>query len=307
MSLTMKYLNQFVACHHHTFRDLSFEDKKFGHTFAFALTAQLESPTNGGVAATPPESEKLVPKVVIFFHGTGNDSIFPHLGLFQDLLNQRYTVISFDLPGHGATSTTLLLREGGLEFMERTVSYFQSLYKNALFFGIGYSLGGAFLLRYAALRGLFKGIALVATPHRLELTYKAGLYESLSFIVRDIYAHRQYYGLKGLFPAVGPLGRRNFPIRLGDRRPYWQVVSDIIRDCEVEKSLRFVSCRTLLIYGQWDTIAPPPPPIASALAGGSIDGSSEKNLISVVSHQTHYSLLFYRRLGAMIMESFRLC
>lgn len=304
MGPTEFYLNQFISRYHYIYRDLSFEDKKWGRTYAFSLESSVEY-----LSPDVLKDDKYPPRVVIFFHGTGNDSIFPHLGLFHELLRQNYKVVSFDLPGHGATSTTLLTKQGTIEFIQQVVARFRSLYQEALFFGIGYSLGGDYLIRHTALCGGFKALALVATPHDLELNFKAAIFESVSLMIKDLYAHRRYYGLGGLFPAVGPFGRRTFPIRLGDAGPYWKVVGGIIRDCALKESLDRVSIemlpsRTLLIYAQWDRIAPPMT-LADLLGDPFRDELSRKISAVVIPHQTHYSLLFYRHLASLIMDDFR--
>ena len=293
MDLTRSYLNRFVDGYGLRLEELTVEIPGYGRTFAFALEGH-----------TPRGMERPVPGV-IFFHGTGNDSIFPHLGLFYDLLQKGYRVMSFDLPGHGTQSTTVLSATGQFALVTGVVEH---LLKNLRdrnrslgpgpCWGIGYSLGGAYLAHLAALEPFFAGLVLVATPVTLKLGWQAAVCELLAPAMGDIYAHKHLYGWRGLFPAVGPFGRRHFPLRLAEQRVYWDVVRDVIEACQVEASLQKARVRTQLIYAQWDRIAHPQQGVHLASTSGLAE------FLSVIPHHTHYSLLFWRQLGDRVVEFF---
>lgn len=287
---TKKYLIKFVEKFEFIYKDMSIEDQELGRTFAFLL----EPPLQVG------QSQDRRLDVVLFLHGTGNDSIFPHLGLFHTLLSNNFAVMSFDLPGHGASSTTKILRHGCFNLVKRIVESLMAARTSSVghsnFFGFGYSLGGAYLARLAAEGFKFDGVFLTATPIYLELKTKDLLFEILSLGVADIYQNRCYYGLGGLFPAVGSYRRASFPIRLGERGPYWNVVKEVIASCEVEKSLGLVSCRTQLIYAQWDHIAP-------ISHGHRLSHIGQKqHQMMVIPKQTHYSVLFCRHLQQSLLH-----
>ncbi len=199
--------------------------------------------------------------LVVFAHGTGNDHIFTMQSLFERLLDEGYAIFSFDLPGHGEESSTLLSRES---FWSASHSLSESIkrenQKNLPLIALAYSLGGLFLLNVAHQASLnFQQIILLSVPIRVKISPSFLCQEALSFFSKAFYRQWQNYSWQEALPAFGPFRREDFPIRLDPsiKEDYPQFVGKLFEERPPHKLLASLTCPSLLVLGQRDKLAPP--------------------------------------------------
>ena len=81
-------------------------------------------------------------ETVVFAHATGNDNLFPQMPLFLNILKNGFNVLTFDLDGHGAQSTTILEKTNFWGSIDRAVEFLKREYDIKSFHLMGQSLGG---------------------------------------------------------------------------------------------------------------------------------------------------------------------
>ena len=85
---------------------------------------------------------------VAFFHGWGNDSIFPQMQLFLDLLKRDIEIFTFDLYGHGVYTSTIITDKNIGFFIGECTRHLRENNGLTSYHAVGYSLGGLLLLHY---------------------------------------------------------------------------------------------------------------------------------------------------------------
>lgn len=195
----------------------------------------------------------------VLFHGTGNDALFCWENLILDLLKTGRAVFSFDLPGHGQSSSTILNEAS----FARSASFLPQLLPRLLptlqeTEAIGYSLGALAALHQVAARTMpWRSLVLMALPERVELTSAFLVIEALSFLRRGWWHQLKRYGWDASFPAFGSVRRSRFPIRLDPdiRMSYPAFVGHLLKKTDVKEELRRISVPLLLLYGTRDSLA----------------------------------------------------
>jgi len=198
-------------------------------------------------------------RCTVLFHGTGNDALFCWENLILDLLKSGRAVFTFDLPGHGQRSQTILneasfARCGAFlpELLPRLLPGLQSIE------AIGYSLGALAALQLAAQGAIsWQSLVLMALPERVEMSAAFIWDEALSFFQKNWWQQFLRYGWDASFPAFGPVRRSRFPIRLDPaiRMSYPDFVGHLLDKVDVASVLRQLQIPTLLIYGSRDRLA----------------------------------------------------
>ncbi len=277
---SQSYLRHFIDTYQCSWRDLSFDLGKLGKTFAFSL-------------------EPKTPKGAIFFaHGTGNDGVFPQLQLFRDFLRVGWAVYSFDLPGHGFGSTTLLDSQPAVQVVRHAVKLACSQYQGLGIYGVGYSLGGAMLARAViGLSGL-AGVRYIATPISLRhLGLRAALGELPAVWQKEFYQQSFFYGNLGMIPPLGRFRRQRFPIRIPPAhypKHYIEHVADVVEQMDVPQAIKGSPLQNMFVYANNDLIVP--------LAQGKLLAQTcRQGQLWTVPKLTHYTLLFRTNLAAELI------
>jgi pimeloyl-ACP methyl ester carboxylesterase len=268
---SQSYLRHFVRAYPCTWRDLSFDLGNLGKTIAFSL-------------------EPVAPKGAIFFaHGTGNDGVFPQLQLFRDFLARGWAVYSFDLPGHGLGSTTLLDSQSAVQVVRHALQIACAHYQGLEIYAVGYSLGGALLARAVLGAPALAGVRYLATPTSLRhLGIRAAVGELPAIWQKEFYQQAAFYGPLGIIPPLGFYRRQSFPIRIsavGPAKHYISHVAEVVDQMAVLDAVKESSVPSLFVYGQNDFVVPLSQGQALALA------CPQAQLI-VLPGLTHYTLLF---------------
>jgi pimeloyl-ACP methyl ester carboxylesterase len=200
--------------------------------------------------------------VVVFVHGAGNDALYSFPGLIKQFLSRDYRVFTFDLDGHGRSSTSVLDPATLGEAVPAAVRHARIPGCDLPVHLLGISLGGALALHAAAVEPeSFASTAMVAAPLQVRLTSRAMLRELGPRSFQTLWRERGHSGMWGLVPAFGPVKRSIYPLRLGvppGRGPfgYVDVLNDALERLRLPERARDVSAPVLLAYGEADAIVP---------------------------------------------------
>jgi pimeloyl-ACP methyl ester carboxylesterase len=197
--------------------------------------------------------------VTILFHGTGNDALFCWEYLILDLLKTGRAVFTFDLPGHGQSSSTILseasFAQAGSFLSELLPKLLPTLKETE---AIGYSLGALAALQQVSEHLLpWRALVMMAVPERVELSAAFLVDEATSFFRKGWWRQLLGFGWDASFPAFGSVRRARFPIRLDPhiRMSYPAFVGEIFKIKNMKEELKKLSLPILLLYGTRDRLA----------------------------------------------------
>jgi len=195
----------------------------------------------------------------VLFHGTGNDALFGWENLILDLLQSGRAVLSFDLPGHGQNSSTLLsfesVLQGGDELFRSLVPHLPDV---TSWEAIGYSLGALIALDLALNEKMqWSRLVLIALPEEVSISPHFVLAESLSLCSAVFWQQLQSFGWSSALPAFGRFRRQRFPIRLQPSLSlsYPAFIAELFRQNTIEPRLHLLQVPTLFVYGSRDYLA----------------------------------------------------
>jgi pimeloyl-ACP methyl ester carboxylesterase len=195
----------------------------------------------------------------ILFHGTGNDALFCWENIILDLLKSGRAVFTFDLPGHGQDSSTILSEASFARcaaFLPRLLpELLPSLQETE---AIAYSLGALAALQQMTQSAMpWRSLVLMAIPERVHLTPAFLTIEALSFFKGCWWQQLKTHGWDASFPAFAWIRRSRFPIRMDPniRMSYPEFVGHLLKSIDVRAELMKLKIPTLLIYGTRDYLA----------------------------------------------------
>ncbi len=195
----------------------------------------------------------------VLFHGTGNDALFGWENLILDLLRSGRAVLSFDLPGHGQNSSTLLSFENALRGGDELVRWLVSqLPAVKSWEAIGYSLGALIALDLALNEKIpWSRLVLIALPKEVTLSAHFVLAECLSLCSKDFWQQLQSFGWSSALPAFGRFRRQRFPIRLQPSLAlsYPAFIAELFRRNALAPGLHLLQVPALFVYGARDYLA----------------------------------------------------
>jgi 3-oxoadipate enol-lactonase len=196
--------------------------------------------------------------IVIFLHGLGNDALFPNLNLFRYLLETGYNVVTADIDGHGknctsklSSSTIRTLVEGVIEQLDQLTVGRPRIHL------CGYSFGAVLMLDFAVHHPeRVQSLSLIGMPLYLQSSFLI-MTEILSPLSKSYLASLKDYGIIGIQPAIGPILRERYPVRLHEAEigSYLHVGAKIIEQINPLSKLELVTFPTLLINGGLDFVA----------------------------------------------------
>jgi len=197
---------------------------------------------------------------ILFVHGTGNEALYPQIGLFKRLLLRGFQVRAADLDGHGRRGTGTFDRAGVRGAVPHMLA--RATRNGAeIVHAIGESLGGALLLRALAddVPEAVVSATLISPPLRLHLDPAALAGEAVGLLGRRALRPRRHYGLLGSIPAFGPFRRSTFPVRMekGGGFGYLEEVQTLLQELDLVRTAPSVVQPALLIAGESDRVVPP--------------------------------------------------
>jgi pimeloyl-ACP methyl ester carboxylesterase len=197
--------------------------------------------------------------VTVLFHGTGNDALFTWEFLILELLRTGRAVLTFDLPGHGRSSSTFLNEES----FARAGAFLPALLRKLVptleeTEALGYSLGALAALQQVKDGSLpWQSLVMMAVPERVTITPAFLAREAISFGCKPWRQQLARFGWDASFPAFGPVRRARFPIRLDPdiRMTYPAFVAEVFKNKNMKEELKSLSVPILLLYGEQDSLA----------------------------------------------------
>lgn len=196
---------------------------------------------------------------ITFVHGTGDDALFPFAALLRRLVPCGIVANLFDLDGHGAQSSTL--------FDERTIASCvgDGWHQNPINLPhhvIGFSLGAALALQAVRSGDITPdSLILLAPPLQVDGEWTDLIPEIRSLSSSLFWNTEDGNSPLARLPALGPFGRKRFPIRLSQdisKRHYLERVKRAINRLNLNQT-RNLTTPTLVIYGENDRICKPMP------------------------------------------------
>ena len=197
--------------------------------------------------------------LMVFFHGTGNDRFFMMYDLFLSWLRQGKSILTFDLDGHGADSSTVFDEFSILSCFSDSMEFIQEQIHHKEIHLVGNSLGGLLIAHGALLHKYpISSIILIGVPSIISIDWKAMRNEISSPWEESYKSFRKRWGLRNALPAIGPFNRSRFPIRFSvpkDSMLYVDQVSRLSRRINLDSIISKI-VPILAIFGSKDQIAP---------------------------------------------------
>lgn len=201
--------------------------------------------------------------VVVLVHGAGNDALFSFARLVKLLLVERFEVFTFDLPGHGRSSTTTLDPGTIHEAVPTAVRASGATERGLPIHLIGVSFGGAIALAaLGRVPGWFTSSVIVAAPLHIGVSASTIAGELRLPLLRALWRERRHSGIWGSIPSFGPVKRGVYPLRLAvapgrGAFGYVEVLNEVIARLDLPGAAPAVEAPVLLVYGARDRIVPP--------------------------------------------------
>jgi alpha-beta hydrolase superfamily lysophospholipase len=205
---------------------------------------------------------------VLLAHATGNDALYPQVALARALVARGAEVFAFDLDGHGRASTSQLVADVGVATEQIGAAVQAAAGRGGAALPtwiVGTSLGGALTLAWAARAGAggpgakVAGIVLVAVPLGVAPRLALLAREARAAIDPAFWGMARDYGVVGMWPALGPVRRGAFPLRVAAQekeRDYLKLVPRLIAELELEQAAAAARSPMTLVYGTCDAVAP---------------------------------------------------
>jgi pimeloyl-ACP methyl ester carboxylesterase len=224
------------------------------------INASIDRPTGFSRALVLKQPSAANNRVLMFWHGLGNDLLFPQCGLFLHLLQNGWSIVSVDLDGHGQAASSRFQSDSIFSLPVDTIRYTRELFPaDASFYAAGYSIGAVLLLNACTHADLgLEHIFLIGMPW----CFPSGIdFVSEGFASMDprFWHSIPQYGLFGAIPAIGRFRRRSFPVRLPDvhsaNRNYLDIAQDIISNTPTKQNISKLRQPATLVRGSFDRIA----------------------------------------------------
>lgn len=235
----------------------------------------LSSGPGTAFLSVPKGYESTQNSLVILMHGLGDDCSYPLLHWIKFLNAAGLSVLSFDWDGHGIDGSSVL------DFQQATRSLpllIERLYGTESGMGLsakrqgpacflmGHSMGASYTLIAATRNDVARNIdGIIAVSPALSInTYSSAAGELWNYLypsawLKDFVNKFSYYGLDGLFPAVGSFKRKSFPIRVKTAISYAEQARYFVSETfEKRRILRDIRTPVLWLHGMKDKIAPYP-------------------------------------------------
>ncbi|MBP6217930.1 MAG: alpha/beta hydrolase [Oligoflexales bacterium] len=264
--------------------------------------------------------------IVLFAHGAGNDAIFPNFTLFRSLLQKKLIVSSFDIDGHGHSSSTYLDTDLIFNLIDHVIRDLPHLIQKTIPKGllkhsngpldlhlVGHSLGAALLYHriqeerpFPKEAFLLRSLTLISMPLSLKLKGSPLPYIFELLSVGSLSFWKNFKTWKLELITFGRLKRKNYPFRIKLRSHRWffhdfiGTVSEILKKADLLKNLgtkngKRLNLPTLLCYSALDSISP-------IHVGETLASAFSNSKLLTYEGETHYSLVLTERLANDISE-----
>ncbi len=241
---------------------------------------------------------------LLFLHGLGNDALFPNINFYRFLLSEGFNLVIADLDGHGQGLSSLFSEMTLPTLVDEMVSQSQILRnsKSGLHLA-GYSLGAVMMLDYAArFPDRVRTLSMIGMPLILQSDFRIA-WEFLSPFLDSYREGLKDYGILGIQPALGPILRSRYPVRLahGEKSSYLEVAGRIIRSLDPTEKLQSILCPSVYITGSRDFISYP------EVTAKFLDGLKHMSQLKreIVPGETHFSIMLASQTPAIVADLLR--
>lgn len=192
---------------------------------------------------------------ILFLHGFSCDKYFPFIEIFEKLLKEGYSVVSFDLPGHGRENNSLFSFEESLLFFKLVIDYIQKKIKvrSKDLILLGHSFGGYLSLLHSD-NNSFKGIITISAPHKIKMR-KIPFLESVTLFSPNVLRSLKYYSFSYLIPSFQMINKKKYPVRALDNSSLKQLSKDT-KSINLFEKIEKIRMPYLQIHGKYDLFVP---------------------------------------------------
>lgn len=222
-------------------------------------------------------------KTIIFVHGLHRDKFFPVIELLIKFLENGYSVVTFDLPGHGENEKLFSLGECAKDF-SKIISFLKirlKIPKEDLIL-VGQSMGG-FLSLLESTNNSVSGVVSISTPYKIDPSSFIFL-ESFSLMNPIFLRQLKYYSLSQFFSPKIIKRKKYSKEKLAEMTKEAEEVSFGILD-KIKKS----KIPLLQIHGRMDMFVP----FSQAKAINKNYGGEKTTFFPFFSN--HFNLIFKKR------------
>lgn len=210
-----------------------------------------------GVLIGPPHAQQS--QVIPILHGLGNDVLYPMLGLVRHLLAAGWSVAACDIDGHGTDTTSTLSAATIASCVEDFMNFIaQHRPGRDRLHLVGYSFGAALMLDYA-IRNPERVHSLTMIGMPIEIPKYLPYIAEASSVFRPCFRFSMKdYGRFDFIPAIGPIKRTVYPVRLSDGKnhQYIDQTRKIIASLDLLNALQLMTFPSLFISGTKDFVGP---------------------------------------------------
>lgn len=223
-------------------------------------------------------------KTLVFVHGFNANKYFPFMELFVKLLKEGYSIITFDLPGHGENKNNFSIKKSD-EFSSRVISFLKrkiNINESEIIL-VGHSMGG-FLALLQAFKKSFAGVITISAPHEINPSPLSFL-ERFSLINLNTLRQLKYYSFKFFLPFK----KRIHSFRNPSKKEVKKFIQEAVSYNFLNK-LNQTKIPFLQIHGRLDLIVPF---VQAKKIQENYGGSNQTQFFPFTS--THLNIIFQRR------------
>ena len=241
---------------------------------------------------------------LLFLHGLGNDAFFPNINFYRSLLHDGFNLVVADLDGHGQDLSSTFAEATLPTLVDDMVSHSCFLRNSSTGLHLaGFSLGAVLMLDYASrFPERVKTLSMIGMPLILD-SVLGFAWEALTPFLRSYRDGLKDYGLLGIQPALGPILRNRYPVRLpdGEKSSYMEVAGRIIRGLAPTEKLQSIQCPSVYIAGSRDYISYP---VVTAKFLDDLKGMPHLKR-EIVPGETHFSIMLASQTPAVVADLLR--
>lgn len=232
---------------------------------------------------------------ICFTHAAGAPQILPYFRLIRELLHAGYTVLFYELDGHGRNPHPLSASDvlGIVPAAIRTLR--QEIPRVGL---VGMSLGAVLALRAAALDPRLDAMVLLCPPLRVILSDWELLGETLgSLFIENAPLLLETSLEHMLAPCLGEVRFEAHGRHAMLERGFIDAMAEVIAELDpLAHASRVQGVPTRILYGEWDRIVPPQ---SARELLEALPAPAER---VTIPRRTHFTLLFDPRTAQGVVD-----
>lgn len=194
--------------------------------------------------------------MVVIVHGGGSDRFYGLWYLIAFLLDRGHAVMTANLPGHGAGGKDHFTLQAARHRLDQLIAAARMLDDSSRVVLLGQSIGASLALD-AVLRGAVVQAVIAVSPI-VQLRVRWAMLGEFGAIGADVARALEFDRLERIMPAIGPFGRKRFPVRIAGGGSYADAFAGAIRALRLVSRLKRATSfpPVLIVHGERDGIVP---------------------------------------------------